>query len=328
MINAAIVGLGRWGQILVDSVQGKSDLIRFTRGVTRTPAKAAAFCDGHGIALGDDYDAALADPEIDAVVLATPHTRHVEQIRAAAAAGKHVFCEKPFTLTADDASAALDALAAANLKAGVGHNRRFSPNMRELKRLIEAGTLGDLLHIEGQFSANMAPAGGTWRDSRAESPAGGMTSLGIHLVDAYIYLMGRVADVRTLSKRVAIPYDIDDTTSVLMNFEAGPTGYLGTIAASATLWSVRVYGTQGWAEAIGHDRFECLMADGTSDRKEYPGYEYPGIATVKDELEAFARSATGDADPVIPPDEIVHGVAVMEAIFRSDERDGEKTQVT
>ena len=328
MINAAIVGLGRWGQILVDSVQGTSDLIRFTRGVTRTPAKAAAFCDGHGIALGDDYEAALTDAEIDAIVLATPHTRHVDQIRAAAAAGKHVFCEKPFTLTAEDASAAIDTLAAANLKVGVGHNRRFSPNMRELKRVIEAGTLGDLVHIEGQFSANMAPAAGTWRDSRAESPAGGMTSLGIHLIDSYIYLMGRIADVQTLSKRVAIPYDIDDTTSVLMNFDAGPTGYLGTIAASASLWQVRVFGTQGWAEAVGHDRFECMMADGSTDRKEYPGYEYPGMATVKDELEAFARNVTGDAEPAVTPDEIVHGVAVMEAIFRSDDREGAKTAVT
>ena len=87
MINAAIVRLGRWGQTLVDAVHGKSDEIRFTRGVTRTVANAFAFAEAKGIALDDDYMAMLADPAIDAVVLATPHTLHCEQICAAAEAG-------------------------------------------------------------------------------------------------------------------------------------------------------------------------------------------------------------------------------------------------
>ncbi len=103
MINAASVGLGGWGRTMVKSVQGKSDRIRFTTGVTRTPARAEEFCREHAIALGDDYARMLADPAIDAVVLATPHTRHGAEIVAAAEAGKHVFCEKPFTLTAAEA---------------------------------------------------------------------------------------------------------------------------------------------------------------------------------------------------------------------------------
>jgi len=257
-------------------------------------------------------------------VLATPHTRHLDQILAAAAAGKHVFCEKPFTLTAADARTALDALASRGLKAGVGHNRRFSPNLRELKRMVDAGELGDMIHIEGQFAANMAPAAGTWRDSRRESPAGGMTSLGIHTVDAYIHLFGRVADVRALSKRVAIPYDIDDTTSVLINFENGRTGYLGTIPASASLWHVRALGTKGYAEVYAHDRFSYTLSDGTEDSLTFPGYGYPGLATVADELEAFARDISGTGAPAIPPDQIIHGVAVLEAIIASAAADADK----
>src|SRR5690606_6355042 len=109
MINSAIVGLGRWGQGLVESVQGRSERIRFTRGVTRTPSKAEAFCAKNGIALGDDLAAALRDRKLDAVVLATPHTQHAEQIVAAARRRKHVFCEKPFTLTRKSAERALAA---------------------------------------------------------------------------------------------------------------------------------------------------------------------------------------------------------------------------
>lgn len=120
MISAAIVGLGRWGQNLVDCTQGKTDKLRFTVGVARTPDKARAFADAHGHALVADYAAALADPKIDAVVLATPHTQHAEQVVAAARAGKHVFTDKLFALTVASAAAAVSAFAAAGRVLAVG----------------------------------------------------------------------------------------------------------------------------------------------------------------------------------------------------------------
>ena len=110
VINAAIVGLGRWGQTLVDSLGEGSDAIRFARAVTRTPAKVEDYAAANGMALGSDYDAVLSDPGIDAVVLATPHSLHRSQIVTAAEAGKHVFCEKPLTLSATDAEAAIGAV--------------------------------------------------------------------------------------------------------------------------------------------------------------------------------------------------------------------------
>ena len=108
MIRAAAVGIGHWGRTLVGAVQGKSDKIRFTAGHTRTPARAEAFCAEQGIALRDDIEQILRDPAIDAVYFATPHSEHGGQVERTAAAGKHVFMEKPFTLdrnSAADASA-------------------------------------------------------------------------------------------------------------------------------------------------------------------------------------------------------------------------------
>jgi len=98
MIRAAIVGIGHWGRTLVNAVQGNSDKLRFTAGHTRTAARAEAFCAEKGIALYDSLDAILADPAIDAVYFATPHSEHGGHVERAAAAGKHVFMEKPFTL--------------------------------------------------------------------------------------------------------------------------------------------------------------------------------------------------------------------------------------
>ncbi len=319
MIDAAIVGLGRWGQTLVESVHGKSDAIRFARGVTRTVAKAADYAAAKGIALGDDYGAVLADPAIDAVVLATPHTLHCDQICAAAEAGKHVFCEKPLTLTAQEARRAIAAVEAAGVQLAIGHNRRFSPNTAALRETLASGRLGAPLHVEGNFTANLAGAGGTWRSDARESPAGGMTSLGIHVVDAFIDLIGPMTQVTTKSKRLALPFAVDDATSVLIDFENGCTGYLGTVAASAQLYQLRVIGADGWAEIGFLHRFEAVFTDGTDDRRTWDGYAYPGYRTVQDCLEAFAGAVEGGPAFPIPPAEMAHATAVLEAIVISAE---------
>ena len=137
MIRAAIVGIGRWGRMLVNSVQDKSTAIRFTAGHTRTRSSAEAFCADNGIALQDD--AILADPAIDAVVFATPHSQHAAQVERTAAAGKHVFMEKPFTLDVKSAEAALDAIARVGVVLGVAYPRRFHPAMIELKARVQDG---------------------------------------------------------------------------------------------------------------------------------------------------------------------------------------------
>src|ERR1700752_661543 len=107
MINAAIVGLGWWGKTLVESAQG-SDFIRFVAGATRTVSpEVKAFADTHKLRLAENYEALLGDPNINAVVLCTPHSVHTQQVIAAAQVGKHVFCEKPFALTKSDAERAV-----------------------------------------------------------------------------------------------------------------------------------------------------------------------------------------------------------------------------
>jgi predicted dehydrogenase len=234
MLNAAIVGLGRWGQNLVNNAQG-SDKIRFVAGVLRHVEKARDFAAQHGFPLYDDYRKALADPKIDAVVLATPHTAHAEQIIAAAKAGKHVFTEKPFTLTTKSAVEAVRACAKNKVTLAVGYNWRFQPALQEIHNMLEDGRLGKLLHIEGNFCGPSAYRFSKehWRQSRDEGPAGGMTGRGVHVVDAMLYLAGPIESVQAQSFRIALDYGIDDTTSMLFRFAGGATGYLGTIIATA-----------------------------------------------------------------------------------------------
>ena len=110
MINIAIVGLGWWGQTLVESVSGNSEKLRFVSAVSRSASETAKeFTQLHKMNLVQDFDTILADPRIDAVVLATPHSLHTEETIAVAEAGKHVFCEKPFALSKADAESAVAA---------------------------------------------------------------------------------------------------------------------------------------------------------------------------------------------------------------------------
>jgi predicted dehydrogenase len=319
MINAAIVGIGRWGQCLVTSVQGSSKHIKFTAGVTRTKSKAEAFCSEQGIDLRDDYAELLNDPNIDAIVLATPHTQHEEQIVEAAMAGKHVFTEKPFTLDRRSAERAVAACKEAGVALALGHNRRFMENTVALKAMIEAGELGTLMHIDGNQSSDLNVAAGAWRDSREESPAGGMTSLGVHALDCIIHLAGKISAIDAYSTRRAIGFDIDDTTAALLRFENGMTGTLVTMASTAKIWHIRIAGSKGWAEMRDNKTLTVCKSDGSPEDIVFDDSPYPHMGSISGEIEEFALSAAGKASYRISPEEMVHNAEVLAGLITSAE---------
>lgn len=325
MIRAAIVGIGRWGRTLVGAVQGKSEAIRFTAGHNRTRGNAEAFCAEHGIVLADTLDAILADPAVDAVVFATPHSEHGEQVERTAAAGKHVFMEKPFTLDRRSAARALDAVARAGVVLGVAYPRRFHPGMRELKARIEDGRLGTISHC---YAEQNAPAGlfmdpRSWRADPSEAPAGGMTASGVHNLDAIIHLFGRIEEVYARSLRRAISYDAEDTTSVMFGLANGMSATLLCSLVTAVSYRLAVFGTRGCAELLTPEldfHFTATPEAMPAGRHAQPAPEIiqnRGYNTLLAELEAFAAAIRGDAPYPIPPEEILHGVAVFEAIVRS-----------
>lgn len=325
MIDAAIVGLGRWGQNLVNSVQGKSDKIRFVKGVLRHPENAREYAERQGIALERDYAKVLADPAIDAIVLATPHTVHGEQVLAAVRAGKPVFTEKPFTLTSAEAARAL-AAAGSKVTVGVGFNWRFQPALQEIRAMLDDGRLGKLLHIEGNFcgpSVYRFPKA-HWRQQREEGPAGGMTGRGVHVVDAMLYLAGPIESVQAQSKRIALDYGIDDTTSMLFRFARGATGYLGTIIATAETWRMQVFGSRGWAEVGDVEHLTtwqmrvCFVDPDNLHTHQRPKLlTFPETSTERAELENFADAVRKGRPLAVAGGDEAHGVAVLEAILAS-----------
>ena len=325
MLKVAIVGLGRWGQRLLEAVCAPpSAKLRVTHAVARTPDKLRAYCSARGLALSGDLAQALADPGVGAVILATPHSQHAQQVSAAARAGKHVFVEKPFTLDAAGARAAARACRDAGVVLALGHNRRFLPAYAEMKRLIAAGSLGEILHLEGNFSGNfgLGYRPGAWRATQAESPAGGMTAMGIHIIDAFLDLAGPIASIRCESQRKVLAVELDDTTSAFVRFAGGATGCMSTLTATGRIVRLQLFGTRGWLHMLDHHILEICDIDGKVGRLEYPQLDIE-----RAELEAFADAVAGIAVYPVAVEDAIHGVEVMQAAIRSAAGGGERVAV-
>jgi len=325
MIRAAVVGIGHWGRTLVGAVQGQSDKLRFTAGHTRTPAKAEAFCAETGIALRGSLDAILTDPEIDAVYFATPHSEHGGQVERTAAAGKHVFMEKPFTLDRESAAAAIAAVERAGVVLGVAYPRRFHPNMIELKARIDDGRLGTIAHCYGEQNtpAGLFMAAGSWRATQAEAPAGAMTALGVHNVDAMIHLFGEIDEVYASSLRRAVAYDAEDTTSVMFSMKSGMSASMVCSLVTTVSYRLAVFGTKGCAElrTPNLDFHFTPAPDGPPTGRhaalQPQVTENRGANTLLAEMEAFADAINGGPAYPVTPRQALHGVAVFEAIVQS-----------
>jgi predicted dehydrogenase len=326
MLRVASVGLGWWSDELAKAVHGKSERLRIVACASRTPAKRAAFAEKYGARPFDRYEDVLADNDIDGVLLTTPHSLHADHVVAAARAKKHVFVEKPFTLTAASGRKAAASCHRAGIVLAVGHNRRFLPGARALKRMVEAAELGTILHVEANFSApgGLAYTPERWRASRIESPAGALAALGIHMIDMMTWLLGPIARLSCQATRRAVTVDIDDTTSALVEFRSGVTGYLGSHFACPYTSYLRLYGTTANAEAR-NDFAELVVTRAGIAAEAVP---LQPIDSLRVELEAFAAACADGPSYPIAPDEAVHDVAIMEAMAASALRAGKWTNVT
>jgi predicted dehydrogenase len=319
-VRVAAVGVGGWGRTLADAAARGTGL-SIVACTSRSPETRAAFAKARGCRNLPSLDAVLADPEVEGVVITTPHSVHAEQVVAAAGAGKHVFVDKPFTLTVADARRATEACRRAGVVLAVGHQRRRQAASRALKRLLDEGALGRVAQIEGNFSADggfVMVTPGKWRAVPAETPGGAMTNLGIHHVDTYQYLLGPITRVMALSRQVALTgVDIKDVTSILFEFASGTLGYLGTSWVHATRTeTIAVHGTdaQAWHEATGTQL--SMVRRGQSERARVP---LAPADPLVEELAEFARCVREGKRPEVGGEEATANIAVLEAIVASVE---------
>ena len=329
MLNTAIVGLGWWGGTLVDAVQG-GGLINFTHAATRKRSeKDQEFAKAHNLTLAS-YDELMADASIDAIVLATPPAGHRDQIVAAAKAGKHVFCEKPFAMSKAEAEESVAAMAAAGKTLGLGYNRRFHPSWIDLKNRMASGELGTILHMECTMSGPnaLSMSQEAWRAQADQAPCGGLFPMGVHAIDGFIDLAGEIDQAFCQSLHRAAPVENDDTTSILLHLKAGMSAYLGTMTATVGAFRFAVYGSKAMAQLGGathvagqssHQRraglFGSYMIQPVKGETQW--IDVPEFDVNKAEMEAFAVAAEGGAPYPIPTAQMIQGVAATDAIVAS-----------
>ena len=143
MLKAAIIGLGWWGRHIVNSLE-TSKKIEVVRLAARRPDRHKQFSNEKGIVLVESYQEVLQDPEVDAVILCTPHTQHENQVLAAVRNQKQIFCEKPLSLTKESVDRMIRTTKEAGIILGVGHERRYEPAMVSIAKSINSGELGTL----------------------------------------------------------------------------------------------------------------------------------------------------------------------------------------
>jgi len=277
------------------------------------PEQVAGFAASHGLEVGTEFIEAVADPRVQAVILATPHLSHVDQVIAVARARKPVWCEKPLALTRGEAERAVAVCEETGVTLALGNTKRYFPSMSALKDIVASEVLGAILHVEGHFcNEHSTRVVGGWRDDPRQSPGAGMTGTGLHILDAFVNLAGPMTEVHARTFAQKPPPDPRDTIAALIEFETGATGVLATVRAAPAYWRVQVFGTKGWAEA----RDEVTLSLARNGEKPQPRL-LPDADSLAMLLEAFAESIeTGKPFPV-STSQMLEVVSAFEAIVQS-----------
>ena len=319
----AIAGFGWWGKHIATRLQGHPWL--HVVGVIEPVTENHANIEAMGLVAWEGFEQALAMDDVDAVILTTPNPLHEAQIAQVAAAGKHVFCEKPLGLTADSARRSVEACEDAGVQLGIGHERRFEPAMLALRAALDEGDLGTVMHAEAAFSHDKligVPAN-DWRTRKDVSPAAGMTAMGIHLSDLMISFFGPVERLHAFTADRSLGWETGDVVSVQMKFEAGMTATFSAVLHTPHFIRMHVFGTQKWVEVLNDshpdtpDGIVRVLTAQTGQPTDQRDYNWEDAVTAN--LEAFAHAAEGRASYPFTNAEMVHNIQVLEAITRSAE---------
>lgn len=255
-----------------------------------------------------DAETIFARDDIDAVALVLPNHLHRPFCERAAAAGKHVFCEKPIANHTADGRAMIDACRAAGVHLMIGHNYRREAGYRQLKAWLDEGRLGTVIDAQCESSH----AGGlqldptTWRFDPTLCPALPLIQLGVHLIDFCNLCFGRPVEVTSLQRHRVIPGDNTDATQTLIAYESDVLVAVASHYCTPGRSEILVSGLAGRAHADA--RSAELRVDGTTQRPELTP-----VASQAEEMREFAAAVLGEGTIETPGEVGLWALAVCEA---------------
>ena len=284
-----------------------------------------------------DAAALLADPEVDAVYIASPVVTHAGLTRQAAAAGKHILLEKPIAMTCREGKELLDVCASCGVQAAAGFMMRFGTQIMNMKRAIAEGRIGKVVSGYSQFTLWLPEQEGNWRQIRAKSGGGPLMDMGVHCIDLIEYVTGmRIRRVGGFNKTISFRYDVEDTSTVMLELENGAQCVVQTnfnIPDEVAKWRLEFFGMQGrllGENIIGQNDGGTVNAIFLEGSREYDpqqdhadlqgemlGGEFGNMYTR--EVESFADSLLNGTPLEVPARDALHVQHVIELAYRSSQ---------
>ena len=266
--------------------------------------------------------------EADVVYVATWPALHCEHVLLAAAAGKHVFCEKPLAVSPGECDRMIEACRAANVRLMVGNNQRFHVAHQHVRQLMQEQTIGDVVLAKIDFLTSFQLRQGErfrptqYRLTKGLGGGGVIMDMGIHAIDLIRYILAdEVESVGSFHDHLVYDCEAEDTATIQLRFRKGT---LGTISISGgTPYgrnALELYSDRG---AIISERSLAREPDEVRVRVFLNGnwteYTAPNVDSFRTEIEHFVACVTGGGEPPVPGSEGRRDLAVALAAYRSME---------
>jgi predicted dehydrogenase len=314
-LRVACIGMGWWSDVLADAIV-RSGKLKIAACYTRSEEKRAKFAAKYGCKAAPSYAAILEDRSIEAIVNTTPNNVHLETTRAAAAAGKHVFLDKPVANTIAEARAITEACQKSGVVLAIGYQRRRESEFRWIRRQIDDGVFGRLVNAEANISRDRLGKIdlSSWRYTAEGMPGGVMLQIGVHYTDVLEYLLGPVKAVSGSLAQLVLPGDNPDVASLILEHESGALSTVNASYASASeYYLMNVYGKEASAYYDFHQGLRFLKRG--AERSELVAVAK--VDAFVDELEEFARAARGEGKPEMDGEAATRSLAVIRAGIES-----------
>ena len=294
-VRAAVVGVGWWSDVLADAAL-RGDSVDIVACYTRSSDKRAAFATKYRCRAAESYEEVLADPGIEAIINTTPNSAHLDTTRRAAAAGKHVFLDKPIANTAADGYEIARLCEQAGVVLALGYQRRRESHFRWIKAEIDAGRFGRLVQAECNISRDRLGKIDltSWRYQASGMPGGVMLQIGIHYVDVLEMLMGPVRRVSAAAAQLVLPGDNPDVANLILEHDNGAVSNLTASYASASeYYMMNVYGKEASAYYDLFGGLRHLRRGETQPRR----VEVPHSDAIREEIDEFAACVRTGSRP-------------------------------
>jgi 1,5-anhydro-D-fructose reductase (1,5-anhydro-D-mannitol-forming) len=314
-----VVGIGRITRTTMAPAMAAEDACELVAAASRDQGRCDAFAQKFGARYAyASYDEMLANPEVDAVYIATPNALHYDQVLAAAAAGKHILCEKPMSLSASQAAEEVAACAEAGVKLGINFHNRHLPWVRDVRTLIAGGAIGDVVTIQVEASAGVtAPV--QWRDSPDLAGLGTVYSQGVHVLDFLGWIQNSLpVEVVALFDDQGGRWNVETEAMVLLRFGNGSKAYMNSNTMSQHPRNdITIYGTKGRivGTSLTRSRVGGELSVLTEAGETVTPYPSPGAHRLC--LAAFARAVLAGDTPDPSAEDGRRSMVLCDAIAQS-----------